>query len=291
MNPRRKNALLLIDPQIDFTQPTGSLYVPGAEKDCERTAKFIKKFVHLIDMIFFTLDSHHHLDISHGCFWVDKYGKPAPPHTVITAASIDAGIWSPRPDVDGKYARWYVHELERIAQDEISKGILFPVLSHYIWPYHCEIGTEGAAVDPILQDAFQYWEDQTGRNFTVHTKGTHPYTEHFGAFKAQVPYPNAPETNLNHDFIAMIELYDRVWSGGQARTHCFATTLKQLIYEAPNLAKKLIIMPDCMSDVVVPGVDFAGLCQPIYDEAKKIGIKFINSTDAQLEPTGQPAMV
>ena len=56
---RAKMYMLIIDPQVDFHPPTGSLAVPGAEEDSERTAAFIREHMDEIEEIFVTLDSHH----------------------------------------------------------------------------------------------------------------------------------------------------------------------------------------------------------------------------------------
>ena len=37
-----KNCLLIIDPQNDFCDKKGSLFVPGADKDIKRLSKFIE---------------------------------------------------------------------------------------------------------------------------------------------------------------------------------------------------------------------------------------------------------
>ncbi len=53
-----KAILLIIDPQIDF-HPGGSLGIPGANEDSERTASLILQNIDEIDEIYVTLDSHH----------------------------------------------------------------------------------------------------------------------------------------------------------------------------------------------------------------------------------------
>ena len=53
------NALMLIDCQKDFTTPTGSLFVPGADKDMERLADVIDRSGDNYDSIFLTIDSHN----------------------------------------------------------------------------------------------------------------------------------------------------------------------------------------------------------------------------------------
>jgi nicotinamidase-related amidase len=81
---RTKNALLIIDPQVDFCDPKGKLYVNGAEKDMERVAKFILQNKEKIDYIAITLDSHRPIDISHPAFWQDCDGNHPGPFTIIT---------------------------------------------------------------------------------------------------------------------------------------------------------------------------------------------------------------
>lgn len=50
--------LLIIDPQNDF-HVGGSLGVPGAHEDSERTANFIRRHIDDISEIYITLDTHH----------------------------------------------------------------------------------------------------------------------------------------------------------------------------------------------------------------------------------------
>ena len=61
--------LLLIDVQKDF-HPGGSLAIPTADQDAERTAQWIRRNSAQIDRIVATLDSHSKLHIAHPGFWV-----------------------------------------------------------------------------------------------------------------------------------------------------------------------------------------------------------------------------
>jgi hypothetical protein len=68
---KKKITLLIIDPQNDFhpggkiypgsslSSIVGSLGVPGAIEDSERTASFIRQHINEIDEIYVSLDSHH----------------------------------------------------------------------------------------------------------------------------------------------------------------------------------------------------------------------------------------
>jgi nicotinamidase/pyrazinamidase len=259
-----KNALLIIDAQNDFCLPTGALSVPGADKDMERLANFIKANKEKIDYIGMTQDSHHPIDISHPSFWQDKDGNFPNPFTIITSKDVDDGVWTPRffPNEAVKY----IHELE-------SQGE-FP---HCIWPEHCVIGTTGAAIVDSVMDSVREWS-RLGKFYGVFTKGTYPMTEHFGAFRANVPVTNRPETQINQNLIETLEKYDRVYFAGEARSHCVANTLRQAIEIAPELAKKFVILEDCMS--AVPGFETLG--ESIYDEARKMGIEFKKSSEIKL---------
>lgn len=261
---RTKNALLIIDAQIDFCTPTGSLYVAGAEKDMERLGNFIDKNQSEIDYIGLTMDSHQVIDISHPGFWQDKDGKNPGIYTMITAADVLAGTWAPR--FYPKEAIAYIQELE--AQGE------FP---HCIWPEHCIIGSPGAAIMPEIMAAVQSWCRVKGEFHQVVTKGTWPLTEHFGAFRANVPVEGHPETQLNSNLIHKLEKFENVYFAGEAKSHCVANTLRQAM-QFPTLAKKFVILEDCMSDV--PTLGFLG--DATYVAAKALGIQFVKSTDVTL---------
>lgn len=265
---RKKNALILIDVQYDFTNPNGALFVDGAVEDCQRTADFILKNLNEIDYVATTLDSHQVNDIAHPSFWSDKDGKNPNPFTVITAQNVRDGVWTPRFTTVNK-ALEYLDALEKEGE--------FP---HVIWPTHCLIASEGHAIDATVFKALVKYQ-QSGRACQFVTKGTHPMTEHFGAFMAQVPIPGRPETELNMGLLKTLSEYENVYLAGQAKSHCVATTLKQALKYLPELAKKIIVLEDCMSNVAggpAPGVTFAELAQPIYDDAKKAGVRFAVST-------------
>ena len=268
----KKIALLVIDPQNDFCRPTGALSVPGADKDMERLAKFVTKNASKIDYIGLTQDSHMVIDISHPPFWEDKDGNFPDAFTVITAADVKSGKWTPR--FYPAEALKYLEDLE--AQKE------FP---HCIWRIHCVDGSEGAAIFPVLMDAVQEWSAKKCWFHKIVKKGTHPLTEHFGIFQANIPIAGEESTQLNDRLISILNEYDEVYIAGQAKTHCVATSLKQAMKFEKTLAKKFIILEDCMSDIpgeAAPGLTFVDLAKPIYDEAKALGIKFVKSTDVTL---------
>lgn len=277
MNNRKKNALLIIDAQYDFCNPNGALFVPGSPEDNQRLASFILNNLDEIDYMAATLDSHHLIDIAHPSFWKDKDGNNPPAFSVITSQDMRDGKWNPRfyaPQVVLKY-------LEALEQQG--------EFVHVIWPPHCLIGSAGHALDGIIFDAVKAYDYKKGaRGCVFVTKGTHPLTEHFGAFRAQIPIQNAPETDVNMDLLKTLAEYENVYLAGQAKSHCVANTLKQALQYVPDLAKKFIILEDCMSSVQGgpdpsnPSLTFEKIAQPIYDDARKAGVRFSNATQEKL---------
>jgi len=267
----KKNALLIIDPQNSFCNPgrthasaRGSLYVQGADRDMETLAQWIRDNAAKIDYIGVTIDSHHPNDIAHPNFWQDKNGVFPAPFTVISSKEVEDGTWTPRFAPQKCLA--YLKALE--AQGE------FP---HVIWPVHCVIGSEGAAIYPPLMEAIEQWTKQ-GKFYETFTKGTFPFSEHFGAFQAQIPDPDRPETQFNQSLLRTLDNYQNVYLAGEARSHCVANSLKQVMNEAPEVARKFILLDNCMSNVT----GFEHIADPIYDQARQMGIVFTATDKVKL---------
>lgn len=260
-----KTALLIIDAQFDFCNPKGSLYVPGAEKDVERIAGLIALDGERIDGIFVTLDMHRIIDIAHPLFWEDPNGNTVAPFTLITYAAVKAGKWIPR--YHKKYVFAYLEALE-------SEG----EFKHFIWPEHCLVGSKGASLDDTIMNAILAWTHRTGNDYWSISKGINPLSEHFGVFKAQVPVLNAPETELNKELLTELETFDKVLIAGEARSHCVATSVKQILQYAPALIPKVTVLTDCISNVK----NWEHLADPIFEEAKQKGMIFLTSREVRI---------
>ncbi|MFN8353783.1 MAG: nicotinamidase [Spirosomataceae bacterium] len=259
---RPTTALLIIDAQHDFCHPEGALYVAGADGDVKRIKRLIENNLTSIDHITVTLDTHHILDVSHPMFWRDDAGNPPAPFTQITHQEILNGKWM--PIIEPEKVTTYVQALENQGQ--------FP---HFIWPEHCLIGSKGAGLDDHVMNALRTWTHYTQRDYDVAVKGTNRLTEHFGIFRANIPIDDAPETQFNQALVQLLMQYDQVLLMGEAKSHCVGTSLKQAMDFAPELAQKMIVVEDCMSDVA--GLVFLG--EPIYAEAKQRGIRFVKAEE------------
>ena len=252
--------LFIIDMQNDFCTPEGALYVKGSDQDVVRLGRFIKTSGAKIDHIIMTQDNHNVVDISHPVFWEDRNGKPPAGFTQIKADEVLKGIWKPRFEIEK--AIEYIKKLE-------DKG----EFTHVVWPEHCIIGSYGAAIVNGIMEPVKDWA-RKGNFFDVVIKGTNPLTEHFGALEANIPIENSPETQLNTKLIQKLLLFNKILVAGEAKSHCVATTVKQML-DITSLPQKLVIMEDCMSDVT----GFETVALPVYEKAKKEGAKFIKSTE------------
>jgi len=255
------NALIIVDAQFDFCNPAGSLYVNGDDSDMKRLAAWIRRNKDRIDHITVIMDNHQVNDISHPAFWSDMSGNSPAPFTPVSYLEIQKGSWQPR--FFSKDAVRYVKALEE--QGEFG---------HFIWPYHCLMGSRGAAIDENIMNAITEWS-MDGNFYDIVVKGTYPLTEHFGVFRANIPVRGRPETQLNKSLINKLKKFQKVYVAGEARSHCVANSIKQAMEEAPELAERFVILEDCMSDVT--GLGHLG--RPIFEKAEKSGIRFIKSTD------------
>lgn len=238
--PKQTVTLMIIDPQVDFCSPTGSLYVTGAENDSARLAKMIEKNIGDIDDIHVTLDSHHLVHIAHPIFWVDSMGKHPTPFTLISADDVRKGKWMAFNPGYRQRAKEYVEKLEINAR--------YPLV---IWPPHCLIGSQGAAIMPEIFEQLISWESQFAIVNKV-PKGSNPFSEHYSAVRADVEDPADPTTMLNTDLIRRLQNIgdQKILIAGQALSHCVANTVRDIAKELdPAQVKNIVLLEDACSNV------------------------------------------
>jgi nicotinamidase/pyrazinamidase len=303
---RLKIDLLLIDPQKDFIDTPGfrmdpatgkpilgkdnkpiplmgSLPVIGSYQDMQRMATFIRRAGPKLNDIHVTMDCHRLMDVAHPAWWravdatkaggMDMRTMPTP-GTQISESDIGTK-WSPViPQVYGRnaveYFKEYVSTLEKTGK-----------YKHTIWPPHCLIGTSGNNIQDDVAAALVEWEEQNIAVVDYVTKGSNPYTEHFGAVEAEVPDPHDPSTMLNKNLVDTLEKTDMVFLGGEALSHCLRSTVEQIASNfSSDSIKKLCLLIDCSSPVIIPGViDFTADAQKFVAEMQKRGMKVAKSTD------------
>lgn len=264
--------LLIIDPQNDFCDIDGAaLAVPGANEDLERVAILIDRIGHKLEDIHVTMDSHRLVDITHPAWWMDQNGERPVPFILISADDIKNGIWTTRNPSFRQRTLEYAKQLEATGKYMIC-----------VWPPHCLIGTWGHNIHDGLNRALQQWSEKEFAMVDYVTKGSNPWTEHYGAMQAEVPDPSDPSTSLNTDFLAMLSEADMVVVAGQALSHCVKETVTQI---ANNIGdehvRKFHILTDCCSPVsaVSGGPDFPAIAQEWLKEMESRGMTLSTSND------------
>lgn len=267
-----KRELLIIDPQIDFCDPNGALYVKNAENDCARLAQFIERNLDGIDDIRVTLDSHQPVHIAHPICWVDDKGNHPNPFTLITVADVEGK----NPKWKATNPGWHQRQIDYVKALEAGKRYVL-----VIWPPHCLIGTPGHAVLPTLQVALRKWQDQFAMVDYV-TKGSNPFTEHYSVVKADVVDPADPTTDINTSFIQRLQAADEILIAGQALSHCVANSVRDIANEFGDAhIKKLVLLEDASSPVGdLPGSTmFADMAADFVKEMVGRGMRIARTTD------------
>lgn len=261
-----KTFLLIVDPQNDFCDTKGALFVPRANQDILRLSSMIQNNREKIDHIEITLDSHHWIHIAHPFFWVNSKNEEPSPFTQIYLEDVEG----PSPKWHARYPKYSMYAINYIKKLEFEKRFTLT-----IWPPHCIIGTWGHNISQPLIDALKYYEE------TFHTihytlKGSNPLTEHYSAIKAEIIHTGDPTTDINKELLEHINNYDRVIIGGEALSHCVANTIRDAIrYLGKGVCSKFIILEDASSSVH----GFENFGQQFLDEMKLLNVTISKTTD------------
>jgi nicotinamidase-related amidase len=291
----RRVALLLIDVQNTFCLPDFELYVggrsgTGAIEDNTRLCEFIYRHLGVITHIVPTLDTHHVLQIFHPIFWVDAKGRhPQPAQTIITSESVCRGTWRINPAVAAElaperpaaltdYAAHYVAALEKSGK--------FPLM---IWPWHAMLGGIGHALVAAVEEAIFFHSTARCCRPRFELKGDSPWTENYSVLAPEVTQDQhgKPVGTCNARLIDELLSYDTVIVAGQAKSHCLAWTVEDLLAEItrrnPAFARRVFLLEDCTSPVVIPGViDFTEAANQSFAKFAAAGMRLIRS-DQPLE--------
>ncbi|HVF24652.1 MAG TPA: hypothetical protein VNA23_02115, partial [Anaerolineales bacterium] len=132
----------------------------------------------------------------------------------------------------------------------------------------------------------------------IEIKGDKPYTENYSVIGPEVLTGPMGETlgMRNSKFIEQLQQYDRLIIAGQAKSHCVAWTVSDLLEDIAmldlELAGRVYLLEDCTSPVVVPNVvDHTDAADAAFERFAKAGMNIIQSTQPipSLEsPTSNP---
>ena len=266
---REKIALILVDYQHDFIDPSGTLYVPGSQDDITRLLTWFYHNAHKITSVYASLDTHLPYQIFFGTWWKNpETGAHPQPYTTITVEDIDSKRWV--PTLHPEWSLHYVRQLQKQAKKDLM-----------IWPFHTMEGTLGHMLAAPISEAIAWHSAARNTQPTYIAKGRTPRTENYGIFGAEVPDPEDSESNLNATLLSAILTYDRVYIAGEAKSHCVLETERQLVAyfgKQPELLRKLYFLRDCTSSVQHPGIDFDALTERELAEMESKGARITLST-------------
>ena len=288
---KTKIILLLIDVQNTFCLPDFELFVAGksgngAVEDNIRLCQFIYRNLANITTIAATMDTHTAMQIFHPIFWVDEKGNhPQAGITMISYEDVKQGRWQVNQNIANnlniswqkleKYALHYVKQLT-----ENSK---YPLT---IWPYHSMLGGIGHGLVSSVEEALFFHSIVRSSQTQFEIKGDNPLTENYSVLSPEDLENKQGEkiAKKNTQFLNKLLSYDKVIIAGQAKSHCVAWTIEDLLTEIkqkdPNLATKVYLLEDCTSPVVIPNVvDFSAQAEEAFQRFADAGMQRVISSD------------
>lgn len=261
-----KNCLLIIDPQNDFCNKSGSLFVNGADQDIKNLSKFIKRNKEKIDSLVISLDTHNLCDIAHPAFWFNEKKEHPSDYTVITLEDFKSKKWIPFTHMVNEWVEEYLTGLSR-------KG-RFPLV---IWPVHCLARSWGWKIPEELGKSVFAWEGKE-RSAKIYEKGKNIFTENYSIFEAECPFPEDESTFFNHELADFIVSHDKIFIGGEARTHCVLNSVRSLVeHYGDNVIRKIVLLEDTTSNVNIPSA--IKLADNFFEELEVRGMSVRNTKD------------
>jgi len=159
-----------------------------------------------------------------------------------------------------------------------------------IWPYHSMLGGIGHALVPAVEEACFFHALARHSQTHFELKGSHPLTENYSVLSPEVTQDGAGReiAQRNTPLIQFLLDFDAVVVAGQAKSHCVAWTVADLLAaiqtQDPNLAQKVYLLEDCTSPVVVPGVvDFTDQANDTFQQFAEAGMHIVQSTQPLTE--------
>ena len=282
-------SLLLVDLQNTFCIPDFELYVGGrsglgAVDDNRRLCEFIYRNLDSLTEICPTMDTHQAYQIFHSIFLVDKDGAHPAPFTTITLEDLEQGVWRFNPALASglhftaeegqRYITHYARELQARGKYDLT-----------IWPYHAMLGGIGHALVSAVEEAVFFHGLCRLSQADFQVKGRNPLTENYSVLQPEITTgPDGRQIGAkNFKFIQKLLNFDAVIIAGQAKSHCVAWTIEDLLNEiqatGQPLADKVYLLEDCTSPVVIPDVvDYTEVSDRAFQKFAAAGMHLVKST-------------
>lgn len=282
--------LLLIDVQNTFCIPGFELFVGGrsgqaAVEDNRRLCEWIYRHLGSVSRIIATLDTHTALQIFHPIFWVNASGEHPTPTTLIQFEAVRDGTWRVNPAVAANLPDTTAEALQDHAlryTQQLTKSGKYPLT---VWPYHSMLGGIGHAVVSAVEEAIFFHTIARQSPVQFELKGNHPLTENYSVLQPEALGRFAGmAAEKNTRLIQQLLSFDQIWIAGQAKSHCVACTVADLLQEIqaanPELAQRVYLLEDCTSPVVVPEVvDYTEQAETSFEQFARAGMHRVQSVD------------
>ena len=288
--------LVAVDVQNTFCIPDFELYVRGAENDSRRLCEFLYRNLGTITATIPTLDTHSAMQIFHPIWLVGEDGRHPEPYTLVTPEDVEGGRWRVNPAAaegagfEADYAQDqlldYTRKLARSSKYRLT-----------IWPYHALLGGVSHALVTSVEEAIFFHTIARSSQPAFQVKGDNPLTEHYSILGPEIT--EGPDgvtiAGMNDLLIQQLLGYDAIVVAGQAKSHCVAWTIDDLLEGDDEreraLAPRTYLLEDCTSPVVVPGMDYTEQANAAFDRFAAAGMHVVRSTDPIESWPGIPALV
>jgi nicotinamidase-related amidase len=281
--------VLAVDIQNTFCIPDFELFVAGrsgtgAVDDNRRLCEFLYRNLGEITQVFPSLDTHHAMQVFHAIWLVDERGDHPAPYTLVSAEDVATGRWrlnsavAEALGIDIDYAERHLAYYTR----RLAEGGKYDLT---VWPYHAMLGGIGHALVSAVEEAifFHGLARYTSPDFQV--KGDNSLTEHYSLLGPEVT--EGPDGDRlggkNTELIEKLLTFDAVVVAGQAKSHCLAWTIDDLLDDEEvrkRLAERTYLLEDCTSPVVVPGVvDYTAEADAAFERYAAAGMHVVRSTE------------
>jgi nicotinamidase-related amidase len=287
---RFRICLVAVDVQNTFCIPGFELFVGGrsgvaAVDDNQRLCRFIYENLNAITQIVPTMDTHRLMAVFHAIHLVNAQGEHPAPYTLVSAENVATGRW--------RFNDALAASLDITPQEGQAR------LEHYtrtlaasgkyaltVWPYHSMLGGIGHALVSAVEEAVFFHSVARCSQPDFQIKGDNPFTEHYSVLGPEVTEgpDGTPIARRNAALIDRLLGFDAVIIAGQAKSHCVAWTIADLLSDVLDrdhrLAHKVYLLEDCTSPVVVPGViDYTDQADAAFRRFAEAGMHVVRSTE------------
>jgi nicotinamidase-related amidase len=286
----KRVCLLCVDVQNTFCTPGYELFVggrsgTGALDDSRSLCSFVYRNLNAITQVVVTMDTHQAFQIFHAPFLVDTEGRHPDPFTLVTPEDVVSGRWRVDPDVAEllDLGTGHADEHLRAYVATLAEGGKYDLT---IWPFHAMLGGVGHALVSAVEEALFFHAIARHSQVWFELKGRSPLTEHYSVLGPEVLRGSEGEQlgRRNDRLIAHLLGFDAVIVAGQAKSHCVAWTIDDLLSDHAarelDIASRLYLLEDCSSPVVVPeAIDYTDDADRAFARFAEAGAHVVRSTN------------